>query len=246
MIAKNEEDRIARCLCSVPEAAERWVLLDDRTHDATARVAARCGAQVVRAPWAGHVAQKNHALALATQPWVLSLDADEWLTSLARRSLASALAQADDRTQGFAFARASRWLGHDLRHGHWYPDRKVRVCRNGTGRWIGDNPHDHMVVDGPVARLAGDIGHIPYRHIWEHLATIDRYTATAAQSLHRRNVHAAWWSAATHATLHFVDAMTRKTAWRDGWPGVVVAALGAAYSGLKWQRLRRRQRVDDG
>jgi len=237
VIAKNEEDRISRCLRSVPGAAERWVLLDDRTTDATARVARRCGARVVREPWRGYVAQKNRALELATTPWILSLDADEWLDATAHEALQDALAN-PGATSGFVFARASRWLGHELRHGRWYPDRKLRVVRRGRARWMGVDPHDRLVVDGAVRRLAGNVRHVPYRHIWEHLATIDRYTATAARALHERGVESAWYSPALHASLHLVDSMTRCVAWRDGVPGVAVAILGAAYAGLKWQRLR--------
>ncbi len=243
MIAKNEEDRIARCLASVPWATECVVLVDAATTDGTTRVARRAGARVVREPWRGHVAQKNRALELATAPWVLSLDADEWLSGAASHALQRALLDPGSSV-GFAFSRASRWLGHELRHGHWYPDRKLRVCRRGRGRWVGDNPHDRLVVEGAVRRLDGDIRHVPYRHLWEHLATIDRYTATASESLHQRGVRSAWFSPALHASLHFVDSMTRKTAWRDGWPGVAVALLGTAYTGLKWQRLRERQRRD--
>ncbi|MEO0604680.1 MAG: glycosyltransferase family 2 protein [Myxococcota bacterium] len=245
MIAKDEEDRIDRCLASVPWARERHVLLDAGTTDATARVARRVGAHVTREPWRGHVSQKNRALALATQPWILSLDADEWLDDVASDALRAALTN-PGATQGFRFSRASRWLGHPLRHGHWYPDRKLRVVRQGVGRWVGDDPHDRLVVDGPTRLLPGDIGHVPYRHIWEHLATIDRYTATAARSLHERGVRSAWFSPALHASLHFVDAVTRKRALFDGWPGLAVASLGAVYAGLKWQRLRELQRPRHG
>lgn len=245
VIAKNEEDRIARCLSSVPWATERLVVLDAATTDGTARVARRLGAHVVPTQWRGHVGQKNFALDCATQPWVLSLDADEWLTPTARHALRDAL-QAPQPADGFAFARASEWLGAVMRHGHWYPDRKVRVCRRGRGRWRGDNPHDQLVVEGRVRNLPGDIGHVPYRHIWEHLGTIDRYTTTAAHALQSRGVRAAWFSSALHASLHFVDAMTRRVAWRDGWRGFAVAGLGALYSGLKWQRLRALQRVQRG
>lgn len=240
VIAKDEEDRIARCLTSVPWASERVVLLDDATTDATARVAARCGARVVRERWRGYVGQKNRALQLASEPWVLSLDADEWLDPVASEALRRAL-QAPS-ADGYAFARASRWLGHELRHGRWYPDRKVRVCRPSAARWVGHDVHDRLVVDGRVSDLPGDIGHVPYRNLWEHLATVDRYTAAAARNLHQRGARSAWYTPALHGSLHFVDSMTRRCAWRDGWPGVAVAGLGAAYAWLKWHRLRELQR----
>jgi glycosyltransferase involved in cell wall biosynthesis len=238
VIARDEADRIGRCLRSAPRGAEKVVVVDASTTDATAAVAEREGARVVLAPWPGHVAQKNRALAAARGAWVLSLDADEWLTPAACADVERAIA-APGSAAGFSLPRLNVWLGRPLRHGRWYPDRRVRLVRAGRARWVGDDPHDRLEVDGPVGRLGGDIGHEPYRTFWEHLSTIDRYSGIHARSLHARGVRARAWDPASHATLHLVDALLRRAAWRDGLDGLVVASLGAAYAGLKWHRLRR-------
>ena len=235
IIARDEADRIADCLGSVPFAAERLVL-DSGSTDGTPEIVAACGATVLRTDWPGHVAQKNRALRAASQPWVLSLDADERLEPEAGEALQEALAAPGDAA-GFALSRCSTWLGTRLRHGRWYPDRKVRVVRRGRGRWVGDDPHDRLVVDGPVRRLAGDIGHVPYRDLSEHLATIDRYTRIHAGALHARGVRARWWDVAARPPLHFVDAYLLRRGFLDGTAGLAVAGLGATHVLLEWTRL---------
>ncbi|MEQ1569434.1 MAG: glycosyltransferase family 2 protein [Myxococcota bacterium] len=239
IVAKDEEDRIGRCLRSVPGDVERWVVLDRATRDGTAAVAAREGATVVERPWPGHVAQKNHALGLATRPWVLSLDADEWLAPGTADAIGAAIRDPGDSV-GFSFARCNEWLGRPIRHGRWYPDRKLRLVRRGRARWEGDDPHDQLVADGPIRALAAEISHQPYRTVWEHLRTIDRYTAIHARSLAARGVRCAPWDPYLRPALHFVDAVLWKSAWRDGVDGVAIAALGAAHTHLKWRRLRDR------
>lgn len=238
VIARDEEDRLARCLGSAPTGAERLVVVDASTTDRTAEVARREGARVVIAPWPGHVAQKNRALALATTPWVLSLDADEWLGDAARREIDRALADPGD-TAGFSFPRCSEWLGRPMRHGRWYPDRKLRLVLRERARWVGDDPHDRLEADGPVRALAGDLHHAPYRTVWEHLRTVDGYTRTHARTLHARGVRARAWDPWLRPTLHIVDSILLKSAWRDGPEGVAVAGLGAVHCHLKWARLRR-------
>ena len=53
-------------------------------------------------------------------------------------------------------------LGRWIRHGGWYPDRKLRFVRKSACRWGGTNPHDHLRVDStvpshiPIARLDED------------------------------------------------------------------------------------------
>ncbi len=240
VITQDEADRIGRCVRSVPFAAE-VIVVDSGSSDGTTGVAVATGAQVVHADWPGHVAQKNRALSLATQPWSLSLDADEWLEPEAAAALEARLRRPNDAV-GFRFARCSHWLGRPMRHGRWYPDRKLRVVRTGHGQWVGDDPHDRLTTTGPVADLPGDIGHEPYRDIWEHLRTIDTYTGIHATSLHARGVPAARWRTLGGPMFHFVDAYVAKRGFRDGADGLAVAALGAAHCYLKWSRLRALER----
>ena len=181
VLTRDEADRLGRCLASVAFAHER-VVLDCGSVDATESVARAHGARFVRADWPGFVAQRNRGLALATQPWVLFLDADEWLTDAAARSVTAEL-EAPRSAAGWRFARCNRWLGRPMRHGRWYPDRSVRCVRRGAGRWIGGRVHERLCCEGPVIDLAGDIGHEPYRDIAEHVRTIRRYSDLAAMDL---------------------------------------------------------------
>lgn len=235
VITKDEADRIEACLASVPMATER-VVVDSGSTDGTPEIARRCGARVVETDWPGHVAQKNRALALATQPWVLSLDADERLSEEAVVAVQQAMARPGDAV-GFSFPRLSTWLGTPIRHGRWYPDRKLRLVARGRGRWVGLDPHDRLEVDGPVRRLQGDILHTPYRDLSEHLRTIDAYTAIHAERLAASGVRARWHDVAVRPPLHFVDAYLLRRGFLDGVPGLAVASLGATHTLLKWTRL---------
>ena len=235
VIAKDEERAIARCLASVPFADEVLVL-DSGSGDDTVGVATRAGARVITTDWPGHVAQKNRGLELASEPWVLSLDADEWLSDEAAGALRAALASSSENV-GFSFPRCSDWLGRTIRHGRWYPDRKIRLVRRGRATWVGDDPHDRLEVDGPVAALHGDIRHVPYRDLSDHLATIDRYSRLHAESLAARGVKGRWWDVAARPPLHFVDAYLLRRGFLDGVPGLALASLGSTHVLCKWLRL---------
>jgi glycosyltransferase involved in cell wall biosynthesis len=235
LITRDEADRIARCIRSIPRADE-IVVLDSGSTDQTVAIARSHGARVIETDWPGFVAQKNRALREARGDWVLSLDADEWLEDAAHDALCAALAQDRD---GWTFARCSRWQGRRIRHGRWYPDRRLRLVRRARARWVGDEPVDRLVVDGPTGDLPVDIEHDPYRSFREHLRTIDRYTAAAARTAHTRRHAARRRDPVVHGTWHLVDSLVLRQGWRDGWRGVALAGLGAVHSGLKWHRMRR-------
>src|SRR5947209_6912902 len=76
IVAMNEEANIGRTLASV-RWAEEIVLVDSGSSDRTCEIAREYGAKVIVEPWRGYVAQKNFAIEHSTQPWILSLDADE-------------------------------------------------------------------------------------------------------------------------------------------------------------------------
>ena len=79
VITRDEEANIGRCLNSVRWASER-IVVDAGSRDQTAAVARELGATVLQRAWPGYGPQKNFGIELATQPWILSIDADEEVT----------------------------------------------------------------------------------------------------------------------------------------------------------------------
>ena len=80
----NEEDRLEACLRSA-DFADEWIVVDSHSSDRTREIAAACGARVVERDWPGHVEQKNFALSLSSNDWVLCLDADGRVERLPER-----------------------------------------------------------------------------------------------------------------------------------------------------------------
>src|SRR5574337_946075 len=79
VITCNEAGSIARCLDSVPFAAEKLVV-DSGSDDDTVAIAQAHGARVVHQDWLGFGAQRNFATTQCAHDWVLVLDADEYLS----------------------------------------------------------------------------------------------------------------------------------------------------------------------
>src|SRR5690606_19113621 len=78
VITHNEAGNIARCLDSVPFAAEKLVV-DSGSTDDTVAIARAHGARVVHQDWRGFGPQRNFATTQAAHDWILALDADEYL-----------------------------------------------------------------------------------------------------------------------------------------------------------------------
>ncbi|KAF1725207.1 glycosyltransferase family 2 protein [Pseudoxanthomonas japonensis] len=79
IITRNEADRLGRCLASVRDVCSEILVLDCGSDDGTVVLAQSYGARVEHQDWLGFAEQTNEAIRRATQPWLLLMDADEWL-----------------------------------------------------------------------------------------------------------------------------------------------------------------------
>src|SRR5580704_15207839 len=81
MMVKNEERNLAQCLDSVRGLATELIVVDTGSTDATTKIAAEYGAQVIPFDFAkvDFAAARNRAIECASGQWILVLDADESL-----------------------------------------------------------------------------------------------------------------------------------------------------------------------
>jgi glycosyltransferase involved in cell wall biosynthesis len=78
-ITKNEEDNISRCLKAVQPIADSIYIVDSGSTDATTAIAKRFGARIQEVPFQDFSSQRNTSLEMASEDWILWLDADEVL-----------------------------------------------------------------------------------------------------------------------------------------------------------------------
>ncbi|HVN98143.1 MAG TPA: glycosyltransferase [Syntrophorhabdaceae bacterium] len=82
MIAKNEEDHMARCLESLKGVAGEIIVVDTGSTDETKQIAQVFGAQVFDVPWTNDFSEaRNVSLSKAKGRWILVHDADEVIST---------------------------------------------------------------------------------------------------------------------------------------------------------------------
>ena len=251
VIARNEAAHIARCLNSVPFAAEK-IVVDSGSTDGTQQIARECGARVVEQSWLGFGPQRNFASTQATHDWILALDADEELTPALSAELIRELPALQASNAAGAILRREAWyMGDRMR---WYRpmvgEQLGRLYHRGRARWTDVRVHESLRFEGTTRTFRE-----PFRHhhnptlVHKHLKMLMYAELKLLDRLDRKRSAQMWLTPFVGFAAFFKDYVLR-LAFLDGWRGYVVARVAASYAVYKrmryYEMLRNPESVELG
>ena len=235
IVAQNEEDNLPRVLKSVAGVAEEVVVVDGGSQDRTQEVAREHGAKVFYRAFTNHADQKNYAASLASQDWILLLDADEEISTELKHSLLEWKSQTPEYA-AYEMSRLTWYLGAWIRHSRWYPDYQRRLYRRDKTKFSGVI-HSALDYKGAIGRMRGDLLHYTIRTFAEHEAKLETYTTAIAKEMFERgerNWRGAMWVAAPWSWFrHFLLG----AGFLDGHRGALIAQMAARGVRLKYRKL---------
>ncbi len=236
IVCKNSSATIARTLDSVAPLATEIIALDSGSTDTTLDLLARANARVQHVEWQGHVATKQRALEACSQPWILSLDADESLTPPLAASIRAAIESDNPSIHAFELNRKVFFRGAWLHHA-WQPEWRLRLVRKDAARWTGLDPHDRLDLINPssaaLARLQGDLRHDSFLDAHDCFRKQADHARTSARSLLNDGRRASALSLLTSPPGAFFKQLILKQSFRDGWRGWIAASATAAAALMK-------------
>jgi len=209
IITYNEEVNIGRALESVMplvcQVKGEIIVVDSGSTDRTVEIAKSLGAKVYVEEWKGYAGQKNSAIDKATGEYILSLDADEEVSSeLADEIERTVRAQpaiykvaqktpdghlAPLSVNGFWISRSNYFLRRRIKHGGFWPDRKLRLFQRGTARFKETLVHETLELQPSLGagitatprRLRGALIHHSYPTLSDYIDHMNRYSSLGAE-----------------------------------------------------------------
>ena len=253
LITHNEETNIQRTLKSVVQlvrdGAGEIVVVDSGSTDSTVAIAKSLGAKVFQEPWKGFAAQKNSAIDHATGDWVLSLDADEELSSEAQTFLQQFLARsASDQPGGVLLSRRNYFLGQWIRHGGFYPDKKLRLFRRGSGSFENRLVHEDVTLS-PGLRIEDpggiDLIHHAYPTLAGYIEHMNRYSSLGAQMAADKGRRSGVVDLVVRPPATFLYNYFMRLGFLDGRKGLLLHLNHAAYVFWKYAKVWELAHVRD-
>ena len=263
IITHNEEHNLPRTLASVAELVKQTsgeiIVLDSGSTDRTVEVAKSLGAKVFLEEWKGYAAQKNSAIDKASRDWILSLDADEEVDAELAHQIRAVLdgdwtqvagdgQNAESQTEvargkrpevhGFWMARRNYFLGRWIRHGGFYPDRKLRLFRRGYGEFQPSPVHETVKVSGPTYKLRrGTLLHHAYPSLQSYIGHMNRYSTLGAEAAMTERRHGfSLWNIVVRPWATFIYNYFFRLGFLDGKEGLLLHLYHAVYVSWKYAK----------
>jgi glycosyltransferase involved in cell wall biosynthesis len=235
LITFNEEHNLRRALASLTGMVDEIVVVDSGSTDGTEMIAREHGAAFYFREWSSYGEQKNFAAECAKHQWILSMDADEELSSALQTSLLQ-WRKSEPEFSVYEVARKTFYLGAWINHSGWYPDFQRRLYDREEARFSGII-HESVRFVGPPGRLNGDLLHYTVRSLEEHQAKVEKYSALAAQQMHWEGQRS--WRPGMYvaAPWRWVQTMVFHAGFLDGYRGLLIAKMAARSVRLKYAKL---------
>lgn len=236
IITYNEEKHIGRCIDSLLPVSDEIVVVDSFSSDNTKAICLSRGVRFIEHAFESHIAQKNFAISQAVHEQILSLDGDEYLSPELQQSIARV--KNSWPSPAYTMSRLNQYATKWIRHGSWYPDKKIRLWDRRLGVFGGLNPHDHVILSKgtKIQHLEGDLMHLAYQNASQLIKKAQQYSDIfAGQMAFKRRVstfkiiYKSWFS--------FVKSYLLKLGFLDGYEGLVISISTANGVFYKYSKL---------
>ena len=235
MIVKNEEKNLAKCLNSVENLVDEIVIVDSGSTDKTIEIAKTFGAKIFKREFDSFSNQKNYALSIATNEWVLHLDADEVLSKELVEEIKFVII--NTKLDGFYLIRTNFFLGKQMKYSGINKEYRLRLAKKSVSKYVGGIIHEELIVNGKVGKLKNIMIHNSYPTISSYFNKLEQYTTLGAKKLLEKNKKAKVIDIVFKPPFEFIKRYILKCGFLDGIRGFIWAVLYAFYTFIKYIKL---------
>ena len=216
----NEASYIKDALESV-SFADEIIVVDSFSQDETKSIAETFTSKVLQRQFDNFSAQKNYALEHATGDWVLFIDADERVTRTLEAEIKEVISQ-------------PKHDGYKINFPHYFMNRFLYFQSNDVLRLVkreGANftglVHEKLHCTGSVGKLKHKMIHYTYKGLNHYISKKEKYAWFQAEQRFEANKRTSYFHLFFKPTYRFFDSYIKKGGFRNGVPGLTLAAIDA-------------------
>lgn len=239
VITFNEEQNIKTVLDHLAFADE-IIVVDSFSLDKTFEIASGFkNVKIVQRVFDNFASQRNYALSLASNSWILFVDADERLTSELQKEISFVINQKDSASAYF-IGRNFMFQNKKLRFSGWQTDKIIRLFRKENAIYNHEKiVHEKLIVNGKTGKLKNKLVHYSYSNFEDYKQKMIFYGQLKAQEEFVKNTKPNAFHFYIRPVYQFLNQYLLRFGILDGKKGAIICYLNALSVGVRFQELKK-------
>ena len=135
-------------------------------------------------------------------------------------------------------------FGKKIKHGGWSGSYRIRLFKNGIGKYNDNVVHEAFITEGKIAKLQEEIFHYSYEDLADYLSKFNRYTSEGAREYFKRGKKSNIFWLVINPIFKFIRMYVFRLGFLDGIEGLLLAILSSNYTMVKYYKLLEMNRRD--
>ena len=239
VITYNEEKNIATLIEEL-QFANEIIVVDSFSTDATVAIAASCkNTKVYQHPFKNYADQRNYAISLASNPWILFLDGDERLTHELKEEIIQTTLKKKHHS-AYYFYRTSMFKNHKLHFSGRQTEKVFRLFRKDKAYYDTQKTvHERLIVTGTIGTLKHKLIHFSYSNYSTYKLKMIRYGILKAGDELVKGTNPNFFHLYIRPIYQFIYLYFIRLGILDGKKGIIISYLNALSVFVRFHELKK-------
>ena len=237
IITLNEEQKIERCLESIKNIADEIIVVDSFSSDKTEEICMRYNKVVfIKNKFENYGQQKSFAIEKASFNWILSIDADEYLSDELMKEI-NLLKKQEPHYHAYYIYRNNLYQGKILRFGGFGKEKILRLFDKKYAKISISEVHEKVISDEKIGLLKNKMIHSSFKSLEHEIEKLNKYTSIYAHEASIKGKKCSKINVVTKFGVKFLFVYLCKLSFLDGYAGFNCSLMNAYYTYLKYAKL---------
>ena len=239
VITLNEEIHMSELLNNL-DFVNEIIIVDSYSKDKTQEISESfLKVKFVQHPFENYAAQRNFAISLATNPWIIFLDADERLTSKLKQEILETVKNPKAK-DAYYFFRKFMFMKKPLFFSGWQTDKNIRLFKTGKAKYKSTKlVHEKLEVNGSVGKLKNKLIHYSFTDYESYKQKMIYYGKLKAKELFLKEIKPNVFHFIIKPTYKFLHSYLIRLGILDGKKGVIICYLNALSVYTRYPELKK-------